>query len=53
MQKETKPKLREGLTPKQRERAERTGRLDYASTRNPFRYRAHRTVKFIPSRTQH
>jgi hypothetical protein len=46
-------KLRQDLTPEQRERAERVGRLEYASTRNPFRYRAHETVKFIPSREQH
>jgi hypothetical protein len=41
------------LTSEQREEAERIGRLEYASTRNPFRYRAHETVVFIPSREQH
>jgi hypothetical protein len=46
-------KLRADLTPEQREQAERVGRLAYASTRNPFRYRAHDPKKFLPSRTQH
>jgi hypothetical protein len=50
---ETNPELREGLTPQERERAGRIGRLEYASTRNPFRYRAHDAMKFIPSREQH
>jgi hypothetical protein len=34
MQKETNRKLRQDLTPEQRERAEKIGRLEYASTRN-------------------
>ncbi len=46
-------KLRSDLTPAERERAEKIGRLGYASTRNPFKYRAHDPGKFIPSRTQH
>jgi len=50
---DTKRKLRKDLTPAERERAERIGRLEYASTRNPFRYRAHDPKKFLPSRTQH
>ncbi len=50
---ETKRKLRADLTPEQREKTERVGRLDYKSPRNPFKYRAHETVKFIPSREQH
>jgi len=53
MQKETNRKLRQDLTPEQRERAEKIGRLEYANTRNPFAYRAHDSKKFLPSRTQH
>jgi hypothetical protein len=50
---ETKRKLREDLTPEEREKAERIGSIEFDSPRNPFRYRAHETVKFIPSRAQH
>jgi hypothetical protein len=46
-------KLRQDLSPQERESAERIGRLEYASTRNPFRYRAHDPKKFLPSREQH
>ena len=53
MQTETNRKLREDLTPEQRERAELIGRIEYNSTRNPFRYRSHETFKFIPSKGQH
>jgi hypothetical protein len=53
MQKDTNRKLREDLTPEQRERAERIGSLEFKSLRNPFKYRAHVTFKFIPSREQH
>jgi hypothetical protein len=49
----TNRKLRADLTTEQRERAERIGRLEYTSTRNPFTYRAHDPKKFIPSREQH
>jgi hypothetical protein len=49
----TNRKLREGLTPAEREKAERIGTLEYKSPRNPFKYRAHETHKFIPSREQH
>jgi hypothetical protein len=42
-------KLRKDLTPEQRELAERTGSLDYASTRNPFRYRAHDPQGSLPA----
>jgi hypothetical protein len=53
MDKKETRKLRQDLTPEQRERAERIGDLSYRGSRNPFRYRAHETIKFIPSRTQH
>ena len=49
----TKRKLRDDLTPAKGEKAERIGSLDYKSPRNPFKYRAHETFKFIPSRAQH
>jgi hypothetical protein len=52
MQTETR-KLRDDLAPEERERAERIGRLEYQSPRNPFKYRAHEIVKFIPSKEQH
>ncbi len=52
MQTETR-KLREDLTPEQREKAERIGSIEYKSPRNPFKYRAHETVHFIPSKEQH
>lgn len=42
-------KLREDLTPAERERAERIGSLDYRSHRRPDM----RIEKFIPSREQH
>jgi hypothetical protein len=44
-----KPKLRDDLTPAERERAERIGRLEFKSTRRPD----WRVEKFIPSREQH
>jgi hypothetical protein len=53
MQNTESRKLRSDLTPTEREQAERIGRIEYRSPRNPFTYRAHRTVKFIPSREQH
>ncbi len=53
MKTETTTHLRKDLSPQQREKAERIGRLDYKSPRNPFKYRAHETIKFIPSREQH
>jgi hypothetical protein len=46
---ETKRKLREDLTPEQRERAEWIGSLEYKSHRKVDR----RVEKFIPSREQH
>jgi hypothetical protein len=52
MQTETR-KLRDDLVPEERERAERIGQLEYKSPRNPFKYRAHETVHFIPSKEQH
>ena len=42
-------KLRQDLTPEQRERAERIGSLDYKSHRQPDM----RIEKFIPSKEQH
>jgi hypothetical protein len=36
MTEQTERKLREGLTPEQRERAERIGDLSYRSHRDPF-----------------
>jgi hypothetical protein len=42
-------KLRQDLSPQERERAERIGSLDYQSHRIPDM----RVVKFIPSREQH
>ncbi len=50
---DTARKLRQDLSPQERERAERIGSLDYQSPRNPFRYRAHDPQKFIPSKEQH
>jgi|GEM_PF-5961250 hypothetical protein len=52
-QQDTKRKLRNDLTKEQRERAEKIGCIAYASTPNPFRYRAHDPKKFLPSREQH
>jgi hypothetical protein len=53
MRKDTNRKLREDLTAGQRERAERIRRLEFKSLRNPFKYHAHETFKFIPSKAQH
>jgi hypothetical protein len=50
MQKETKPKLRSDLTPEQRERAERIGRVEFKSARPAW---DPEPKKFIPSRAQH
>jgi|GraSoi_2013_40cm_1033754.scaffolds.fasta_scaffold232479_1 hypothetical protein len=44
-----KPETRE----EEHERRSREGRLSFLSPRNPFKYRAHETFKFIPSREQH
>jgi hypothetical protein len=48
-QQETKRKLRQDLTPAERERAERIGDVSFRSHRWPDM----RVEKFIPSRTQH
>jgi hypothetical protein len=53
MEKQEPRKLRKGLTPAEQKKAERIGCLEYRSHRNPFKYRAHETFKFIPSREQH
>jgi hypothetical protein len=50
---ETKRKLRDDLTPEEREKADRIGCLSFSSPRNPFRYRSHESFKFIPSKEQH
>jgi hypothetical protein len=44
MNKQEPRKLRQDLTPEQRERAERVGSLEYASHRNP--YKMHVKVKY-------
>ena len=46
-------KVRTNLTPEQKAQAEKIGSLSFQSHRNPFKYRAHETHKFIPSREQH
>jgi hypothetical protein len=46
MQKETKRKLRQDLTPEQRERAERIGDLSYRSHRDPFSRKMSIRVKY-------
>jgi hypothetical protein len=43
-------KLRPDLTPQERERAERIGRIEFQSARSAW---DPGTVKFIPSREQH
>jgi hypothetical protein len=44
-----KPKFRDDLSPAEREKAERIGRLEFKSHRRVDR----RVEKFIPSREQH
>jgi hypothetical protein len=47
---ETKRKLRDDLTPEERERAERIGSLKIREFKTAY---SMRVEKFIPSRTQH
>ncbi len=47
---ETKRKLREDLTPEQREQAEKIGSIEFKSARYS---QMRRFAKFIPSREQH